>query len=194
MAQGTEAGGHTGDVSTLPLLQTVLESVKTPVLAAGGVATPRGVAAALAAGADGVWIGTRLLASHETEASEAALEQILQAKETDTILTSAFDVAQGIAWPPQYKGRALSNQFTNKWHDHINQLRQDDMAQQQLAEAIRQQDYDQAHIYAGEAVGLVNKKQSAADIIQEMGVGAEAVLRERYQALLHSGRNGWDEG
>lgn len=186
VAQGTEAGGHTGQVSTLPLLQTILEAVRTPVLAAGGVASPRGVAAALAAGADGVWIGTRLLAAHETEASEMARERILQAKETDTILTSAFDVAQRLAWPPQYKGRALSNQFTDRWHNHTDQLATDEAARQQLAEAIRQEDYNQAYIYAGEGVGLVNEKQSAVDIIQQMGVGAEALVRERYRTLLHN--------
>lgn len=184
VAQGTEAGGHTGEVSTLPLLQSVLEIVRTPVLAAGGVATARGVAAALAAGAAGVWVGTCLLAAYETEASEAARERILRAKETDTILTSVFDVGQGIAWPPQYKGRALANQFTSTWHNDIDHLREDEAARRQLAEAIREQDYDQALIYAGEAVGLVHKKQSAVDIVREMGIGAEALLRERFVTLL----------
>jgi nitronate monooxygenase len=72
VAQGTEAGGHTGQVSTLPLLQIVLEAVEVPVAAAGGIASPRGVAAALAAGAQGVWIGTALLVAPESEASETA--------------------------------------------------------------------------------------------------------------------------
>ena len=106
VAQGTEAGGHvTGQVSTLPLLQAVLDVVQVPVLAAGGIASPRGVAAALAAGAEGVWVGTTLLASPECENTEDARMRILQAQETDTVLTRAFDVAQGLAWPPQYPGR-----------------------------------------------------------------------------------------
>src|SRR5881227_2208483 len=97
VAQGTEAGGHvTGQVSTLPLLQAVLDAVQVPVVAAGGIATPRGVAAALAAGAEGVWVGTALLASPECENAEQARARIVQAQETDTILTRAFDVAQRI--------------------------------------------------------------------------------------------------
>src|SRR5947209_2436307 len=101
VVQGTEAGGHvTGQVSTLPLLQAVLDAVQVPVLVAGGIASPRGVAAALAAGAEGVWVGTALLASPECENAESARVRIVQAGETDTILTRAFDVAQGLAWPP----------------------------------------------------------------------------------------------
>src|SRR5579885_770703 len=80
VAQGTEAGGHTGQVSTLPLLQIVLEAVQTPVVAAGGIASPRGVAAALAAGAQGVWVGTCLLAAPESETSEPARARLLQAR------------------------------------------------------------------------------------------------------------------
>src|SRR5947209_4655912 len=101
VAQGMEAGGHvTGQVSTLPLLQAVLDAVQVPVLIAGGIASPRGVAAALVAGAEGVWVGTALLASPECENAESARVRIVQAGETDTILTRAFDVAQGLAWPP----------------------------------------------------------------------------------------------
>jgi nitronate monooxygenase len=81
VAQGMEAGGHvTGEVSTLPLLQTVLDAVQVPVLAAGGIASPRGVAAALAAGAVGVWVGTALLASPECENTEQARARIVQAQ------------------------------------------------------------------------------------------------------------------
>ncbi len=98
MVQGTEAGGHvTGQVSALPLLQAVLDAVQVPVLAAGGIASPRGVAAALAAGAEGVWVGSALLASPECENTEQVRARIVQAQETDTILTRAFDVAQGLA-------------------------------------------------------------------------------------------------
>src|SRR5437588_12295843 len=170
VAQGTEAGGHvTGQVSTLPLLQAVLDAVQVPVVAAGGIATPRGVAAALAAGAEGVWVGTALLASPECENTENARVRIVQARETDTILTRAFDVAQGLAWPPQYPGRALRNRFTDQWHSHIDELSQAKDARQQLAEAIAARNYDLAFIYAGEAVGLVSKQQPAAEIIRQLG-------------------------
>jgi nitronate monooxygenase len=185
VAQGTEAGGHvTGQVSTLPLLQSVLDAVKVPVVVAGGIATPRGVAAALAAGAEGVWVGTVLLASPECENTEQARARIVQAQETDTILTRAFDVAQGLAWPPQYPGRALRNRFTDQWHSNIDALPQASEARQQLAEAIASKNYDLAYIYAGEAVGLVTRQQPAGEVIQQLGDGAERLLRERSYKLL----------
>jgi nitronate monooxygenase len=185
VVQGMEAGGHvTGQVSTLPLLQAVLDAVQIPVLVAGGIASPRGVAAALAAGAEGVWIGTALLASPECENTDQARSLIVQAQETDTILTRAFDVAQGLAWPPQYPGRALRNRFTDQWHSRTDALPQATEARQQLKEAIANKNYDLAYIYAGEAVGLVTKQQSAAEVIKHLGEGAEQLLRERSSLLL----------
>ena len=185
VVQGTEAGGHVvGHVSTLPLLQSVLDAVSVPVLVAGGIASPRGVAAALAAGAEGVWVGTALLASPECENTEQARARIVQAQETDTILTRAFDVAQGLAWPPQYPGRALRNRFTDQWHAHIDALPQANEARQELKEAVASKNYDLAYIYAGEAVGLVTQQQSAGDVIQQLGDGAEHLLRNRCTQLL----------
>jgi nitronate monooxygenase len=186
VAQGTEAGGHvTGQVSTLPLLQTVLDAVRIPVVAAGGIASPRGVAAALAAGAEGVWVGTALLASPECANTDQARTRITQARETDTILTRAFDVAQGLAWPPQYPGRALRNRFTDRWHTRIDELPQASEARQQLAEAVASKNYDLAYIYAGQAVGLVTQQQPAAAVIQQLGDGAERLLRDRSALLLN---------
>lgn len=187
VVQGTEAGGHvSGLVSTLPLLQAVLDAVQVPVIVAGGIATPRGVAAVLAAGAEGVWVGTCLLASAECENTESARTRIVQAQETDTILTRTFDVAQGLAWPPQYPGRALRNHFTDQWHDHIDTLPQATEARQQLKEAIATKNYDLAYIYAGEAVGLVTEQRPAAEVIQHLGDGAERLLRERFSRLLRT--------
>jgi nitronate monooxygenase len=185
VVQGAEAGGHhMGQVGTLPLLQAVLEAVQLPVIAAGGIASPRGVAATLAAGAEGVWVGTRLLASPECENTEQARSRIIQAQETETVHTRAFDVAQGIPWPAQYPGRALRNRFTDQWHAQAEELTRDERARQQLAEAIKSKDYDVAYIYAGQAVGLVTRQQPAAEIIQHLGDGAEQLLRNRSRSLL----------
>lgn len=186
VAQGSEAGGHTGQVSTLPLLQSILDAVQLPVLAAGGIATPRGVAAALAAGAEGVWVGTRLIASPESEHTRQARERILQAEETETVLTRAFDVAQGLPWPAHYPGRALRNQFSDQWHEHVEELPANEAARQQLANAIKNKDYDLAFIYAGEAVGLIKSSQPASDIIRQLGDGAEQLLQSRYHQLLEA--------
>ena len=194
VAQGTEAGGHvSGQVATLPLLQAVLEAVKVPVLAAGGIASPLGVVAALAAGADGVWIGTALLASPECENAEQARTRVVQAREADTVLTRAFDVAQGLAWPPQYPGRALRNRFTDEWHTRVDALPQASEARRQLADAIASKNYDLAYIYAGQAVGLIDRQRPAGEVIQYLGEGAEQLLRERSAALLRDQETG-DEG
>jgi nitronate monooxygenase len=124
-----------------------------------------------------VWVGTVLLASPECENTE-------EARETDTILTRAFDVAQGLAWPPQHPGRALRNRFTDQWHFRVDELPQASAARQQLAEAIASKNYDLAHIYTGEAVGLVTRQQSANDVIRYLGEEAERLLRERISLLL----------
>jgi nitronate monooxygenase len=185
VVQGVEAGGHvSGPVSTLPLLQAVLEAVSRPVLVAGGIASPRGIAAALAAGAEGVWIGTRLLASPECENTADARERLVKAQENETILTRAFDVAQGLAWPAQYPGRALQNRFTAQWHAHIETLPQATEARRELSEAVANKNYDLAYIYAGEAVGLITRQQPAGEIIHQLGEETEQLLKQRYHALI----------
>jgi nitronate monooxygenase len=184
VVQGTEAGGHTGQVSTLPLLQIVLEALEIPVVAAGGIAAPSGVAAALAAGAQGVWIGTALLTALESESSETARERLIQAEETATTLTRVFDLAQGLAWPEQFPGRALRNRFTEEWNPRPEALPSNDQARKHLVAAIKERDYEVAFIYAGQAIGLLTQQQPAGDIIRDLGDGAEDVLRRHCRALL----------
>jgi nitronate monooxygenase len=182
VAQGTEAGGHTGRVGTLPLLQLVLDAVAAPVVAAGGIATPRGVAAALAAGACGVWVGTALIAAPESAHSDAARARIIAADETQTVHTYAFDRTLGIPWPPDFPGRALSNEFTRRWHGHEEALDAD--ARQALSSARNADDYDVAYIYAGQAVGAVREVRPAGDVVRDLCDGAERLLRQRAADLL----------
>ena len=183
VAQGTEAGGHTGGVGTLPLLQIVLDTVSVPVVAAGGIATGRGLAAVLAAGAQGAWIGTPLLAAQEARNATLARERILAANETSTVLTSAFDVAQGIPWPAEFRGRALRNTFTDRWQGHEAELAQDAPAREGLQQALQAEDYSVAQIYAGQTVGLVERVEPAADIVRRLESGAEARLRALTRVL-----------
>src|SRR5262249_35841451 len=147
IAQGTEAGGHTGGVGTLPLLQIVLDSVRVPVVAAGGIATGRGLAAVIAAGAEGAWIGTPFLVSEEARNSDAARRKLLAASETETVLTSAFDAAQSIPWPHQYRGRAIRNDFSDKWHGREADLAKDEEARRGFAAAKQKEDYATANLY-----------------------------------------------
>jgi NAD(P)H-dependent flavin oxidoreductase YrpB (nitropropane dioxygenase family) len=113
VAQGWEAGGHVrGMVATMPLVPAVVDAVRpTPVVAAGGIADGRGLAAVLALGAAGAWIGTRFLASHEAAIHRRYQELLLRASETDTIyLDNLFDVR----WP-NAPHRALRNETVEAW-------------------------------------------------------------------------------
>jgi nitronate monooxygenase len=177
VAQGTEAGGHTGRRATLPLLQEVLALTDRPVVAAGGIATGPGMAAALVAGAAGVWIGTPLLACPEGLNSAAARARVRAASGDGTVLTRAFDVAQGLAWPERWPGRALVNEFSRTWHGREDELRQDAVASQRVVDARLSDDLEQAPLYAGESVGLVTDERSATDVVRELAAAAEEALR-----------------
>ncbi|WP_104522684.1 NAD(P)H-dependent flavin oxidoreductase [Blastococcus atacamensis] len=177
VAQGSEAGGHTGHRATLPLLQEVLTLTDLPVVAAGGIATGRGMAAVLAAGAAGVWIGTPLLACPEGLNSPTARARVQAAAGEETVLTRAFDVAQRLAWPSRWPGRALVNEFSRTWHGREEELARDDVASQRVVDARRSDDLDQAPVYAGESVGLVTAERSATDVVRDLTAGAERALR-----------------
>ena len=168
VARGGEGGGHgRADVATLPLLQSVLDVVQLPVLAAGGIGTARGLAAVLAAGSAGAWVGTAFLACPEAATSEAARERLLAAKDTGTAYGRVFDVALRLAWPPEYGGRALRNPYFDHWVGREGELADDDLASAQLATARQQGDYDVACVYAGEGVGLLRNVRSAYAVMTE---------------------------
>jgi nitronate monooxygenase len=182
VAQGTEAGGHTGFVSTLPLLQGVLDAVSVPVLAAGGVASPRGLAAVLAAGAQGAWVGTVFLAATEASNAPAVRQRVIAATEVETIHTHAFDDVQQVPWPDEFPGRALRNRFAERWHGRSADLTDEERAA--YARARTDGDYDVAVIYAGQGSTLVHRERPAAEIVRELAEGAESLLRARSASLL----------
>ena len=183
VAQGTEAGGHTGQRSLVPLLQEVLALTDRPVVAAGGIATGRAMAGMLAAGAAGVWIGTALLSCTEGLNAAAARKRIRAATGDETVLTRAFDVAEGIAWPERWPGRALVNDFSREWHGRENELVADDAARSLVVEARRTGDPSHAPLYAGEAVGLVTTERSAVDVVRELTADAEKALQAAAKLL-----------
>jgi enoyl-[acyl-carrier protein] reductase II len=115
VAQGTEAGGHTGQVATMPLVPQVVDAVgdKVPVVAAGGIFDGRGLAAALALGADGVWVGTRFIATPEARSVAGYKEALLAASEDSTLITRAY------SGKPM---RVLRNDFTNHFVEHPDEI------------------------------------------------------------------------
>lgn len=183
-AQGTEAGGHTGTVATLALLQRLRQEIDTPVLAAGGIGTPEVLAAVLVAGAEGARVGTCLLLSQEAVVAEAARERLLSADVNDTVLSPLFDRALRPQWPDGYPMRSLANRFTTQWADKVDELVKDESALAQLVAAVNADDYDTAPILAGQIVGLLQRSRPAGAIITELAEGAELILRSRVPELL----------
>lgn len=177
VVRGGEGGGHgRNDVATLPLLQEVLDTVRTPVLAAGGIATARGVAAVLAAGAAGAWIGTAFLACPEADTSPQARDRILATPSTGTAYGRVFDVGQRQPWPPEYGGRAVRNDFFDRWSGREDELAVDETAPTELREALRQRDFDTAVLYVGQSAGLVQEQRTAAEVVADLAQ-AEGLLR-----------------
>jgi nitronate monooxygenase len=184
VAQGTEAGGHGGRRSTFPLVPAVADMVApTPVLAAGGVADGRGLAASIMLGAHGAVIGTRFYASVEALGHEKLKQEIAARGGDDTVRTRLFDLIRGHSWPARHDGRAVSNSFIAQWQDrqpeatrHTAELN-DDFRQSQASG-----DVDGAMIWAGECMDLIRDVRPAAALVHEIGVAAEMAIR-RAQAL-----------
>jgi nitronate monooxygenase len=176
VAQGGEAGGHGAVRATLPLVPAVVDAVApVPVLAAGGIADGRGLAAALMLGAQGVMMGTRFAATFESLAHERARAQIVAAHAADTARTRVFDIIRGYAWPTPYTGRALGNRFFARWHGREAELTAALETEKPVYErAVAEADFETAVIFAGEAVDLIDAIVPAAELVQRIGDEAEA--------------------
>lgn len=179
VAQGTEAGGHGGSRSTLPLVPAVIDEVApTPVVAAGGIADGRGLAAALILGAQGALIGTRFYASAESAGHDRAKQRIVAGQANDTARTRVFDIVRGYPWPASYTGRALRNRFLERWDGRESELRAAlDSERGAYQAAARAGDCDIAVVWAGEAVDLVKSVESAPALVARISAEAEAQLR-----------------
>lgn len=166
VARGREGGGHgRDDLGTLALLQIVLDGTDLPVVAAGGVATARGLAAVLAAGAVGAWVGTAFLCCVESSFPAEARRRLGAADDTATAYGRVFDVAQRAAWPPEYGGRALRNEFFDAWEGREDELAADEAQLDRYAAAQRAGDYDIAAVYAGQGAALLRDDTTAAEVV-----------------------------
>lgn len=183
VAQGTEAGGHGASRSTLPLVPEVADYLakhapKTLLLAAGGIADGRGLAAALMLGADGVVVGTRFWASAEALTPQAMIDRAANATGDDTVRTKAIDALRGVPWPQEFSFRVLKNKFTDEWaHRETAAAAARGSLASAYAEARARQDLDMYLTVAGEATGLLHDRPSAASIIENMLTQAEALLK-----------------
>jgi len=186
VAQGTEAGGHTGTMSLLPLLAGVVARYPdVPVLAAGGIADGRTLAAALTAGADGAWLGTAFLATPEAiEVSDTHKRLIVQSDGTDTVFTRAYDIVSGYPWPMEIGERVHRNRFTDEWSDREAELR-DRRAEFATPNASEKPpDPANAEVIFGQSAGFVNDVRPAAEVVCTISEQAERILRSRPNSLL----------
>jgi nitronate monooxygenase len=172
VAQGVEAGGHHGGRSTLPFVPAVVDIAgRTPVLAAGGIADGRGLAAALTLGAAGAMIGTRFEATHEALITATEAKAILKATTADTTTGRAIDIAARsieTRWPAQYPARTLRSTFTDQWQGHDDELMQDQAAQQEYRDKSAQEDPDYMTVWAGEVLDLIDHLELAGSLVKKV--------------------------
>ena len=187
IAQGRDAGGHSGTTrGTMGLVPAVADAVAPiPVVAAGGIADGRGLAAALALGAAGILMGTRFTASRESLWDQRMKAATLVAGGDQTQQTRVFDVVRGAQWPAIYPGRALRNAFSAHWNGREEELAADQKQQEKTYLATAPDDFSTRAVWAGEGVDLINDIPSASDIIERVVAEAVSVLRER-AALVRS--------
>lgn len=185
VVQGNEAGGHTGKAKLMPLLSDVRQRFPDlPVLAAGGIADGRGLAAVLSAGADGAWLGTALLATHEcSDVPDAYKQKLVQSRSEDTRYTEVFDIldvaAYGIPpWPDGIAGRTITNEFVEQWHGRESVLseRLEDLLPDYRA-AAEARDVDRTAVWAGESVNFIDEVRPVADVLRTICDDAERRLQ-----------------
>jgi nitronate monooxygenase len=185
IAQGRDAGGHAGMTrGTIGLVPAVVDAVgPIPVVAAGGIADGRGLAAALALGAAGVSMGTRFTATRESLWSPAMKDEAVAAGGDQTAQTRVFDIVRGAAWPSHYPGRALRNAFFDQWHGREDALTAGQKTEETAYLASDKDDFARRVVWAGEGVDLVRDIPSARDVIERIVDQAAAVL-QRGAALV----------
>jgi nitronate monooxygenase len=182
VAQGAEAGGHGGRRSTLPFVPEVADLLakrypEVLLLAAGGIADGRGLAASLTLGADGVLVGSRFWAAKEALTPAAAAARAIAADGDQTVRTTALDSLRGVPWPAEFSFRVLRNRLMDDWSDREREAAADfGVMKQSYNEARLRGDLEIAATIVGEAVGLIHARLPAAEIVSGMVAEAEAVL------------------
>ncbi len=172
IAQGHEAGGHTGRIGSMVLLPAVVDAVEVPVVAAGGFADGRGLVAALALGAGGVWMGTRFVASREAAAHEAYKRRITEVDEDSTVVSRAHSGKPC---------RLLRNAFTAYWQEHEAEIRPFPVQFLEVGRAASvrarlEGDVDHGSAPAGQSSGLIREVKGAGEIVRDVVAEARQVL------------------
>lgn len=163
IAEGTESGGHVGKTTTMALVPQVVDAVNVPVIAAGGIADGRGMAAATMLGASGFQLGTRFLVAKECTVHEKYKEKILKAKDIDTTTTG-----QSTGHPVRVLRNKLARAFEALEKNNASQEELDALGRGALRRAVKEGDVDNGSVMSGQIAGLVSKEQTAKEMIEEM--------------------------
>jgi len=172
IAEGGESGGHIGELTTMVLVPQVCDATKLPVIAAGGIADGRGMAAALMLGACGVQLGTRFLVAEECSVHANYKEKILKATDLSTLTTG-----KRLGHPVRSLKTPLSRALFDAEYSDISDEALEEMATGKLALAAREGDLQNGCFLAGQIAGMVKKEQPAADIVREICEEAEPILK-----------------
>ncbi len=178
VAQGTEAGGHGAGRATFTLVPAVVDAVSpVPVVAAGGIADGRGLAASLMLGAAGVLVGTRFSASQESLTHPNLKKQIVESEGDSTTRTKVFDTVRGYTWPEPYDGRAIRNAFLERWQGNdAGLLAAMETEGPRYKDAAAQGDTNTMVMFAGENIDLIRDLPPAAEIVARIAKEGETLL------------------
>lgn len=172
VAEGMESGGHIGDVATMPLVPQIVDAVEEPVIAAGGIADGRGLAAALALGAVGVQMGTRFLCSTECIAHPRVKERIVQARDRDTVVTGALT-----GHPVRVLKNKLSRQYEEMEKSGASVEELQALGVGRLRAAIIEGDVEYGSVMAGQIAGLIREVRPVREILISIVKEAEEIIR-----------------
>ena len=171
IAEGGESGGHVGDMTTMALVPQVCDAVKIPVIAAGGIADGRGIAAAFMLGAEAVQVGTRFLSAIECNIHRTYKEKILKSNDTATIVTG-----KRLGHPVRSLKSPFSRAYAKAEYTDISDDDLENMAVGTLRAAVVDGDEKKGCFLAGQVSGMIKKEQNASEIIEEMFAEAEIIL------------------
>ena len=180
LAQGNEAGGHTGEINLLPLLVDLVERYPSvPVLAAGGITTGRALAGVLGTGGEGASLGTAMLATPEAvEVPETFKERVVLSDGQDTTFTRLYDLLGTRPWPEGIAGRVYRNRLVRQWDGRVAEIlsHREELASD-VAAARTLGDVEASAVYMGQGAGHINAIRPAAEVIREICEGAEAIIK-----------------
>lgn len=176
IAEGTESGGHVGELTTMVLVPQVVDAVDVPVIAAGGIGDGRGIAAAFILGAEAVQVGTRFLTAFECTVHPNYKQKVLGAKDIDTIVTG-----RSTGHPVRTLKNKLSRKFTELESANAPITEIEQLGVGALAKAVVQGDMEYGSVMAGQIAAMVTKEQSCKDIIIEMLSEAEQLLSKEWR-------------